>query len=81
MFFVTRMTREMTIAYGKGNGTNNTIPRVAISSAYYVVNSTTGEITHGKYRKYPYSGKRDACRGAAQIFNHYMKSIEKDLLG
>lgn len=80
MFFITRMTRSITLNYGNGDGTNKAIPNIMVQSAWYIVNSETGEIVHGKYRKYPYSIKRDACRGAAQIFNHYINSIEKDLL-
>ena len=81
MFFVTRMTRNIILNYGNGKGVNKAIPNIMVQSAWYIVNRETGEITYSKSRQYPYSIRRDACRGAGKMFNHYMKSIEKSLLG
>lgn len=48
---------------------------------YYIVYKHTGEKHFPKTRKYGYSGLRDCKRARTRMFNDYIKSLEKELLG
>jgi len=50
-------------------------------TTYYVISKLTDEIVFPKKRKYGYSSKMDACRGAAHIYRNIIKEIEENLLG
>ena len=51
--------------------------RTPKTHTWYVFDKQTGEKVFPATRKYGYGSHSDALRGAAHIYRHYLKTVEK----